>query len=317
MMARLAAAVWGNAWLLLCCTTLFWAGNAVVGRAVVGAVPPATLSFWRWAGACLIVLGFAWTHLRRDRPVLLHHWPRMLVLALTGVACFNIMLYTGLQTTTALNGVLMQSSQPLLVYLWVVPLLREFPTPRQMVGVVASLVGVALIATHGDLAALASLAINRGDAWILTGCVIYALYIVLLRWRPAVHPLSFLAVTFGLGALMVAPFMVAEHVAGVVITGGVTSYVAIAYTMIFPSLIGYLCFNRGVQLIGPGLAGQASHLVPVFGVLLAVTLLGEVFYAFHAVGMALIAVGIFLASVAPGQALWPVLKVWAMRLGAR
>jgi len=42
---RLGAWTWHSAWLLLAAAALFWAGNAIVGRAVRGDVPPVTLSF--------------------------------------------------------------------------------------------------------------------------------------------------------------------------------------------------------------------------------------------------------------------------------
>ena len=310
MIQRLAAFFWRNAWPLLTCTALFWAGNAVVGRAVAGAVPPITLAFWRWTGAFVFVLGPAWPHLRRDYETLLRQWRMMLLLSATGIACFNAMLYTGLKTTTALNGVLVQSSMPLIVILWAVVLLNEKPTMRQMLGVLVSLIGVAAIAAHGSMAVLLRLSFNQGDLWILGGMVIYSFYTALLRRRPAVHPLSFLAVTFFLGALMLLPLYLWERGSGQLITGGVPSYLAIFYTMVFPSLVAYLCFNRGVELIGPGHAGQSAHLVPVFGALLAVVFLGETFYAYHAAGVALITVGILLASLAPGRALWPALTSW-------
>lgn len=294
---QLGTALWGNAWLLLSLTMLFWAGNAVVGRAVAGAVPPVTLAFWRWTGALVFVIGFAWPHLRRDRVTLLQHWRLMLVLSATGIACFNVMLYTGLRTTTVLNGVLVQSAMPLIVILWASVLLREHPSWRQISGVAISLAGVAAIAAHGDLSALRELSFNDGDLWILAGLVIYSFYTALLRWRPAVHPLSFLATTFILGVLILLPFYAWEARSGAAISGGISSYLAILYTMIFPSLIAYLCFNRGVELIGPGPAGQSAHLVPVFGCLLAVLFLGESFLVFHAVGIALIAAGILLASL--------------------
>lgn len=296
MIRHLAGRIWGNAWLLLSFTTLCWAGNAIVGRAVVGLVPPATLSFWRWVGAFCIVLGFAWPHLRQDRAVLLRNWHWMLLFALTGIACFNVMLYLGLTTTTALNGVLMQSAQPLIVILWASLLRTEQPTIRQMTGVAISLLGVAAIVAQGSLAVLARLDINVGDLWILGGSAIYGLYVAILRRRPAMHPLSFVAVTFGLGALMILPLMLRERALGEVIVGSAAAWASILYIMIFPSLLAYLCFNRGVELIGPGRAGQAIHLVPVFGTILSVLLLGEAFQLFHAIGIMLIGMGIVLAS---------------------
>jgi drug/metabolite transporter (DMT)-like permease len=296
LIGHLGTRIWGNAWLLLCFTTLCWAGNAIVGRAVVGLVPPATLSFWRWVGAFSIVLGFAWPHLRRDAGVLLRNWHWMLLFSLTGIACFNVMLYLGLTTTTALNGVLMQSAQPLIVILWASLLRTEQPTARRMAGVALSLIGVAVIVAHGNLAALTRLDINAGDLWILGGSVIYAFYVAVLRRRPPMHPLSFVAVTFGIGALMILPLMLQERAAGQLIVVGLPAWASILYIMIFPSLLAYLCFNRGVELIGPGRAGQALHLVPVFGTILSVLLLGESFRLFHAVGITLIAAGIVLAS---------------------
>ena len=131
----------------------------------------------------------------------------------------------------------------------------------------------------------------------LGGSVIYGFYVAILRRRPMMHPLSFVAVTFALGALMILPLMLREHMAGQVIVWGVGAGASILYIMVFPSLLAYLCFNRGVELIGPGRAGQALHLVPVFGTVLSVLLLGEAFQLFHAVGIALIAGGILLASL--------------------
>jgi drug/metabolite transporter (DMT)-like permease len=299
VIARLFAPLWGNAWLLLGCTAMFWAGNAIIGRALVGHVPPATLSFIRWFGAFAIVLGFAWPHLCRDRAVLLQSWRMMLLLSLTGIACFNVALYIGLNSTTALNGVLMQSSQPLIVILWAAMLGTEQPTLRRILGIVVSFIGVAVIVTKGSLGAIATLEVNRGDLWVLGGSLIYGLYIAILRWRPDVHPLSFLASTFGIGMLMVMPLMLNEQMQGLGISTAPLPWLGILYIMIFPSLIAYLCFNRGVELAGPGTAGQATHLVPVFGTLLAIMVLGERFHIFHAAGIALIAAGILLATRQP------------------
>ena len=70
-----------------------------------------------------------------------------------------------------------------------------------------------------------------------------------------------------------------------------------AYIAVFPSFIAYLFFNRGIELIGAGRAGQSWHLMPVFGSVLAVLFLGETFYVYHAIGIAMIAAGILLASI--------------------
>ncbi|HEX2886915.1 DMT family transporter, partial [Vineibacter terrae] len=155
--------------------------------------------------------------------------------------------------------------------------------------------GVLVIASRGAPASLASTAFNVGDAWVFGAVVSYAFYSALLRRRPAVHPLSFIAATFALGALMLVPFYAWETASGAPMRWSGTSALAVAYVALFPSLLAYLCFNRGVELIGANRAGQFVHLMPAFGTGLAIVFLGESVHGYHAVGIALIALGIGLA----------------------
>ena len=284
--------VWSNAYLLLTLTALFWAGNSVVGRAARDLVPPIALAFWRWFFAFLLIMIVAAPHLKCDRALLVAKWPAVLVLGLTGVAAFNTLLYSGLQFTTALNGLLIQSAQPPLILLAAFLLFRERASLGQIGGVLLSLAGVLVIVAGGDLGVLVQLRFNPGDALILIAALLWVLYSVLLRFRPDVHPLSFLAVTFGIAWLFILPLYAAELVAGRRIAVAPESFAAIAYVAIFPSLLAYACFNRGVELIGAGRAGIFLNLMPVFGALLAVGLLGERFTPAHAAGMVLIGAGI-------------------------
>lgn len=288
---------WRSAWALLVTANLLWAGNIVLARGIAGHVPPVALAYYRWTGAFLIALPFAWHRVRQDWPILRRHWPIMLLLAATGIASYNTMSYIGLTSTAALNVLLLQSAAPLIIIVWAFALFRETPSVRQSLGVALSLAGVAAIASHGSLAALAQLRLNPGDLWVLSGLVVYGVYCVMLRRRPKVHPISFLVTAMGIGSVMMLPFMLWEFVQGGRITGGLPSYLAIAYTAVFPSLVAYLLFNRGVELAGAGPAGQSMHLMPLFGSVLAVLFLHEQFRLFHAAGIALIAGGILLASL--------------------
>jgi drug/metabolite transporter (DMT)-like permease len=98
---------------------------------------------------------------------------------------------------------------------------------------------------------------------------------------------------------MMLPFMLWEFAAGARILGGLPSYLGIAYTAVLPSFVAYLFFNRGVELIGAGPAGQSMHLMPLFGSVLAVVFLHEQFQAYHVCGIVMIAAGILLASFKP------------------
>ena len=289
--------LWNSAWTLLILANLFWAANIVLGRGVVGMVPPIALAYWRWTGAFLVAVGFAWPHLKRDAPVLMRHWGKMLVLSATGIATYNTMSYIGLTSTTALNVLLLQSAGPLIIIVWAFLLFRERPSLRQVVAVLLSLMGVAVIAAHGSLESLLHLSLNPGDVWILVAMVIYGIYAAMFRVRPAAHPMSFLVATMGIGSMMILPFYLWEFAEGGRVEGGAPALLAMGYIAVFPSFIAYLFFNRGIELIGAARAGQSWHLMPVFGSVLAVLFLGERFYAYHAVGIALIAAGILLASI--------------------
>jgi drug/metabolite transporter (DMT)-like permease len=299
--------MWNSAWALLALSNLFWAGNIVLGRGLAGAVPPIALAYWRWTGAFLIAVGVAWPHLKRDTAVLLRHWRMMLLLSATGIASYNTMSYIGLTSTTALNVLLLQSAGPLIIIVWAFTLFGERPTLRQAAGVLLSLAGVAIIAAHGSLERVLRLTLNRGDVWILVAMLVYGVYAAMFRRRPAAHPLSFLVTTMGIGSLMILPFYLWEAAQGGRIQGGLPSWLAMAYIAVFPSFIAYLFFNRGIELIGAGRAGQSWHLMPVFGTALAVLFLRETFYAYHAIGIAMIAAGILLASVRSAPAPRPAL----------
>jgi drug/metabolite transporter (DMT)-like permease len=226
----------------------------------------------------------------------------LLLLSATGVASFNTMTYIGLQYTTAVNALILASAGPMIILLWAFVLFGERPGLRQMLGMMLSLLGVAIVVSHGSLATLAHLSVSVGDAWILAGIVIYALYPPLLRRRPAVHSLSLLVAVMGIGSLMMLPFYLWEIAAGATIRGGLASYAAMAYTAVLPSFIAYLFLNRAVELIGAGRAGQSSHLIPVLGMVLAVLFLGERFHLYHVLGTAAAAAGIFVASLQAGTA---------------
>lgn len=289
--------------LLLAATMLFWAGNAIAGRALAGLVPPVALAFWRWAVALALVTPLAWPHLMRDRAELRRRWRTVVMLSLTGVASFGVLLYLGLQTTTALNSVVMQAAIPPLVMLLGWLALRERTSRWQVAGVALSLAGVLMVISRGRPWDLLRLDLNRGDGLILIGVALYAVYSLILRRRPTVHPLSLLWATFAVAVALLLPLYAAEIAMGRTMPLSGASLAGVAYVAIFPSFLSYLFYNRGVELIGSARASQFLHLQPVFGALLAILLLGERLSAYHAWGLGLIAAGIAVASRKPRESL--------------
>jgi len=296
--ARLSPIGWlaNQPYLLLSLTSLFWAGNIVLGRYVAGHVPPVTLSCVRWVGAMLLLLPFAWPHLRGDWPALRAQWPLMLVLSATGFAINNALAYWALQYTEALNALLLQSSGPLFVALWSLVLFGVRLTWMQGLGITVSLIGVLTIILRGDFAALAAVQFNRGDLMFAGSMCAFGLYSALMPKRPAGHPLSLIVVATGGGSLMLLPFAIWEFFAGVRPSADWATAVTLGYAVIFPSTLAYLCFNRGVALIGPNRAAPFFHLMPVFGSAMAIAFLGEKPELFHLVGYALVLAGVFIAA---------------------
>ncbi|WP_439540997.1 DMT family transporter [Hyphomicrobium sp.] len=275
---------------------LFWAGNSIVARSIAGDVPPIGLAFWRWTAAALLILPLAWPHLRRDVPLMRQHWPIMLVLTALGIAIFNTLLYVAAQTTTALNLVMLQTTMPIVVVIASFFMFGQRVTRTQVAAIAISMTGALTLISHGDPAVLTQLQFKRGDLWMLAAVVSYAFYTTLLRLRPPVHGLSFAFASFAGGAALLLPFYIAETLLGRPMPVSMASVLAVAYVAFFASVLAYLAFNRLVELLGANTAGMAVHLVPVFGTILAVLLLGETLHAYHGVGVALIATGIWLAT---------------------
>lgn len=293
---RLGRSLFDRPYLLLSLTQLFWAGNIVLGRFVAGHVPPIGLAWARWIGAFLLIIPFAWPHLVRDWPVVRSHLGRLALIALTGVSAYNALAYWGLQKTEALNALLIQSAGPLLVGLWTFALFRDALTPRQIGGIVVSLAGVATIVTRGDVSALAQVRFNAGDLILLVAILDYALFSALLRLKPSIHWLSFIASTVGMGAVMLTPVAIWEMAQGQTMRLDGLTLATLAYVVVFPSTLAYVFFNRGVELIGANRAAPFFHLISLFGAVLAVAFLGERPAPFHAVGFALVLAGVWTAA---------------------
>jgi drug/metabolite transporter (DMT)-like permease len=283
-------------YILLTLTSLFWAGNIVLARHVGDHVPPITLTTIRWFGVFLILLPFAWPHLKRDWPVLRAHLPMLLLLSAIGFAYNNAISYWAMQYTQALNALLIQSSGPLFVALWSLILFGVRLTGAQLAGIAISLAGVLTIILRGDFSALASISFNKGDVMFASSLVSFGLYSALLPRRPVTHQLSLISFTTCCGALMLLPFSVWEFSTGATLKFDFLTLATLGYVLIFPSTLAYMFFNRGLALIGPNRAAPFFHLVPVFGSAMAILLLGEQLRLFHLIGYALVLAGVVIAS---------------------
>lgn len=286
-------------YVLLTLCVSFWSGNFIVARAVTDSMPPMALSFWRWAVASLILLPFAIGPMWRNWPLLRANLGRMLVLAALGVTAFNTLVYVGLQDTTAINGLLLQSTMPLMIIALGRFIYRHPVSVMEAGSVMLSLCGVTLILGRGDPVQLLHGDWTGGDLWILAAVLVWALYSLFLRWRPqGLEALAFLGFTLLSGTVMILPLWLGELYAGTYPVLNVSSVSAVAYVALFPSVLSYLFWNRGVEAVGANTAGHFIHLNPVFGSLLAIVLLDEHFSWYHAVGGGVVALAIGMVALA-------------------
>lgn len=290
------------AYLFLLSTMLLWGGNSVAGKLAVGHVSPMTLVFLRWVMAVLILLPIGWRTLREDWPEVRSHWKLLAGLGACGFTIFNVIFYTALNYTTAINVSIEQAAIPIVIIIANFVLFRLRVQPLQIVGVVLTIVGVALTASHGDLGQLLKLDLNFGDAIMLVAVLCYSLYSVGLRLRPAIRWQSFMLALSIAALLTSVPFFIWEIALGRAVMPDASGWALTLYTALGASVVSQVLYIKGNELIGANRAGLFINLVPIFGTLLSVLIVGEQFQAYQALALALILGGIALAECSGSRA---------------
>jgi drug/metabolite transporter (DMT)-like permease len=284
------------AYVLLPVAAACWAGNHIVARAIGGYVPAASLSLVRWLLVALVLGVCAGRHVIRDWPVLRQRLPLMLFLALMGGSIFGTMQYVTLQYTTALNMGVVGSISPVFIVAASWLLFGDRLGGLQLFGVFVSLTGVLAIMSQLSLQRLLHLSFNFGDLLIIVNMAFWAIYCACLRLRPNVHAMSFLFVFALASALFVLPFAVWEFAIGWRLLLEPLTVFAVVYAALVTSLLAYVAWNRGIELVGAPRASAFLHTIPLFAAVFATSLLGERLYPFHVVGFALILAGVTLAA---------------------
>jgi drug/metabolite transporter (DMT)-like permease len=284
--------------MLLTLPPFFWATNAIIGRMVVGMIGPVTLNTLRWLVAGLIILPWAWRPLLGHRDLVRKHWRVIALMGFCSVGCFNTFQYLALHTSSALNVTLIGSAGPIFILL-VGALFFDTPmNRRQLLGAMISMAGVVWVVARGDPMQLTRLEISVGDLYMLAASLCWSIYTWLLRKNRPVElslaEMMFLQIVFGLAAFALptmaeiwfgqSPTQWNEHSAMVVV-----------YIALFPSLVSYFCWDRGVARVGPFLPVLFSNLTPIFTALMSSWLLDETPYLYHVVGLGLILLGIACA----------------------
>jgi len=284
-----------RAYALLTMTALMWGCNAVFARLAVGEVSPMALVSLRWLGALLLLLVFAQQHVRREWSVLRQNLVFLSIMGAFGFSIFNALFYVAAHSTTAVNIGIIQGSVPVFVLIGALLVYRTPVSVAQMAGVLATIAGVTIVASSGDLGRLAALAINHGDILMVTASLLYAGYTVGLRRRPEVGSLALFTVMASAAFLVSLPLVILEMALGAFQPPTATGWLLVGLIAFMPSFLAQVFYIKGVDLIGPGRAGIFFNLIPVFASILAVVLLDEAFEIYHVIALALVLGGIWLA----------------------
>lgn len=284
--------------LLLVLATLLWGGNFVIGRAVAGDIPPITLAFLRWCVAFIVFLPIAYSRVKREWHMIKANWPVVIVMAITGVACFNTLVYIGVYYTTSINASLMNSSTPIIIYILSFIFLKERLSKFQLIGTALSLTGVAFILSKGSLETLLSFSFNQGDLIVLIAVVCWGVYSLLVKQYARRLPgYSTFLVTIALGVIMLLPFTIYELMTtSVEIIWSPSTIGAILYVGIIASIIAFLSWNNGVVALGANKASIYLNFIPLFAAIFAVLFLDEDLLTAQIIGGLAIICGVLLAN---------------------
>lgn len=280
--------------LVLC--VLFWSANFVLGRFVAGAMEAWELAFFRWLGVFVVTLPFLLLHIRKIWATLKRHFGILVLLSALGIACFNTLLYIGLQHTTATNALLINSSIPIMILFLSFLILKTPISKRQVAGILLSTFGVIFLVLKGDVQSIFALHFNSGDLWVIASSVCWASYSVLVKFRPTtLSSFEFFITTVSLGLVMLLPFYIAQGYSMEREMMVLRSYAwVIAYVVLVTSILCYYLWHKGIAQIGADKTGQFTHLMPLFGSFLAYIFLDERLEWYHLGGVVLIFGGIYL-----------------------
>ncbi|MBV6272120.1 DMT family transporter [Alcaligenaceae bacterium CGII-47] len=276
---------------------LFWAGNFFLARMAADIIPPIQMSFWRWLLALIILTFLTFPRWREHAPQIKKEVHFLAILGALGITAFNCLIYTALHHTTVINASIINTLMPVVTFVLALFIIGDRLGLRQAFGLGISITGAATIIFRGQFDQILQLSINKGDLLVICGVLCWAMYTVLIKWRPTALPaLLFLTVVVALGVLFHLPLLIWEMTT---VGGWVVNETAIAtllYLAVFPSLLAYIWWGRAVAMLGPGRTGTFMYAMPIFSTGLAALFLHEALYIYHLFGFLLVVAGVALAT---------------------
>ncbi len=285
-------------YILLALCVLFWSGNFIIGRYVNEDIEAIELSFFRWFFTLIFLLPtLLYIDIKKTLNAIKNNFLILIILSFLGITLFNTIVYLALKTTTATNALLINSITPILILILSYFILKAKISKLQITGIALSTIGVVFLVLKGDFTNLLFIKFQDGDLWILVSSLTWAIYSVLLKFKPKElsHLELFVSLVF-LGFILILPFYFYQ---GYTIDREITlikeQWHIFLYVSIFPSILSFYFWHIGVDTISAAKTGQFAHLMPLFGSILAFIFLNERLDSYHIAGAVMIALGIYLS----------------------
>ena len=287
------------AYILLVLTTIFWSGNFIVGKAAtIYEIPPFSLNFFRWLFAGIILLPFTFKEIFLKKNYIKANIGLFIILGITSITVFNSIVYYSLYFTQVITGVLMISTIPVWIILISSLLKIEKTNIYQIFGILLSLIGVVAIITKSDLEVIKGLEFNKGDLSIIVAMFSWAIFSTLLKKKKLkVSQITLLQVVIIFGLIFLTPIYIIELLLGNYIVLEKPFFLTLAYVVIFPGLLSFLFWIKGISIIGANRSGIFLHLMPIFGSIFAIIIFKEKIMFYHLIGAMFIIFGIRISNI--------------------
>ncbi len=282
--------------------TAIWSMNFIIARGLSSSITPVSLAFFRWSIAALFSVLLAGRSVWQSRAIIKRNLPYMILVSILGVSLFNTLIYIAGRTTTAINLSMISITFPIYIMILSRFIFHEKITKRKILGMVIVFSGSVFLITKGDIEVLRSLSFSAGDLWMLLAAITFAVYSILLKFKPKdLEFLTFQTATFIIGLIILVPFFIADRLGNPPITWSAEIFVSLGYVGIFASLIAFLIWNKAIHSIGAVKTSLIYYTLPLFSAADAMLILGEEIHSYHLISLVVIISGILIASLSRRQ----------------
>ena len=294
----------GKIYFLMVIAALVWSGAFIAGKFAVPYVPAFTLTFLRFLIASIVLYPvmklYTRSHPENNFRLTKKYIPLFLFNGIVGMAGYHVLNFTALKYTTAINSSIIGAMNPIVTTIIAAIFIRQKTPPMQIAGILLSFIGVVLTITGGNLSILASFDFNRGDMFMAAAVICWASYAVMSRVKGAdVPPLALTFYSFVFCTIALVPFVIWEHPWALEKIPA-SAILSIVFMAVFSSVIGYMLQQIAIKKIGASKSSIFVNLVPVFSIILSVTILGEELMPVKIFTSLLIIAGVCICQLAGG-----------------